>query len=102
MSLWERLEKLGEGSFGVVSLGRPLKGHSLYPSVQVMAVKSAEYPNSSSLLYERDLLLKFKDCPHIIGCLGYDFIVEGNKSFTNIFLEYASGGIAASNPRKLS
>ncbi|XP_047329702.1 mitogen-activated protein kinase kinase kinase 20-like [Impatiens glandulifera] len=92
MSLWERLEKLGEGSYGVVYLGRPLEGHCLYPSISIMAVKSAEYENPSSLLHERDILSKFKECPHIILLYGYDFTVEGTNIFTNIFLEYASGG----------
>ncbi|XP_047313634.1 mitogen-activated protein kinase kinase kinase 20-like, partial [Impatiens glandulifera] len=56
-----------------------------------MEVKSAENKDSS-LLHERDILSKFKGCPHIISLLGYDFTVEGTKVFTNIFLEYASGG----------
>ncbi|XP_047331350.1 mitogen-activated protein kinase kinase kinase 20-like [Impatiens glandulifera] len=91
MSLWERLEKLGEDSYGVVYLARPLEGHCLYPSIQIMAVKLTKNKDSS-LLHEKDILSKFKGCPHIISLLGYDFTVEGTKVFTNIFLEYSSSG----------
>ncbi|XP_047320753.1 mitogen-activated protein kinase kinase kinase 20-like [Impatiens glandulifera] len=96
MKLWERGRKLGAGGYGFVCLAHPLAGHPLFlpdSSLQiVMAVKSAKYTSSSSLIRERNLFKKFKDCPHIIRYLGCDCTYEEDERFRNIFMQYAAGG----------
>ncbi|XP_047319558.1 mitogen-activated protein kinase kinase kinase 20-like [Impatiens glandulifera] len=94
IKIWERGKMIGAGGYGRVYLARILPSHPLfllYPYF-LMAVKSAEYSQSSSLHHERYLFNKFRDCPHIIRFLGYDFSFEKDQILSNIFLEYASGG----------
>ncbi|KAL7120585.1 hypothetical protein ACP275_02G130900 [Erythranthe tilingii] len=93
MEFWTRGEKLGEGSFGFVSIARSTSRHQQASGLPaLMAVKSAKESDSKSLSKEKDLLDKFKGCSSILRCFREDYTTENGQQLYNILLEYASGG----------
>ncbi|GFQ03394.1 mitogen-activated protein kinase kinase kinase npk1 [Phtheirospermum japonicum] len=90
---WVRGEKLGHGSFAMVSLAVARSQSSKLPPL--MAVKSCGVSLSSSLMSEKLILEELKDCPEIIRCFGGSFSRENGELLYNILLEYASGGSLA-------
>ncbi|KAJ4839514.1 hypothetical protein Tsubulata_046721 [Turnera subulata] len=99
---WTRQGLLGRGGFGSVFLAETRKKtaniHYRYQQQQQqelpsqVAVKSATFANSLSLMHEKRVLRDLQACPHILKCYG-DEVVElrsGDKVY-NLLLEYCSG-----------
>ncbi|KAL3634267.1 hypothetical protein CASFOL_021321 [Castilleja foliolosa] len=104
MMQWTRGATVGKGGFGFVSVAKTHQpessGNRNIPTV--IAVKSAKYSESDSLLKEKEFLDKFKGCPSILGCFGDDITTENGVKLYNILMEYASGGCLADHivPKK--
>lgn len=93
---WVRGDILGHGSFGTVSLAKPGSSRSGCHNIPgLVAVKSCGVSSSASLVNEKDVLGRFKDCPEIIQCYGDGYSFENGEKLYNVFLEYASGGTLA-------
>ncbi|KAG6386856.1 hypothetical protein SASPL_152033 [Salvia splendens] len=90
---WIRGEKLGHGSFAMVSLAAPRSRNSPLPPL--MAVKSCGFSLSSSLTREKLILDELRDCPEIIACFGESVSYENGEKLQNLLLEYACGGSLA-------
>ncbi|XP_050234580.1 mitogen-activated protein kinase kinase kinase 20-like [Mercurialis annua] len=90
--LWRRGNLLGEGGYGSVHSATLKKPNSLYPSL--MAVKSAELPESASLQKETEIYNTFQNnCPYILQFYGEETTTPTSGFvFYNLLLEYASGG----------
>lgn len=91
---WMRGRLLGQGSFGRVNLAYfPDPSSRNFPGMPfITAVKSCPMSGpSEELATERKILERFKDCPSIVQCLGYDVTFD-HEPLLNVFLEYASGG----------
>nr|XP_043633504.1 mitogen-activated protein kinase kinase kinase 20-like [Erigeron canadensis] len=87
----EIVQEIGKGSYATVSLVKPVKHNSCFPSL--MAMKSCEESESASLVKERTYLDELKDCPDVIKCYGDSYtVVEKEEKLYNVFLEYASCG----------
>ncbi|KAL3631521.1 hypothetical protein CASFOL_024505 [Castilleja foliolosa] len=97
---WTRGATIGKGGFGFVSIAKTRQPESTIPSL--IAVKSAKYSESESLLKEKEFLDKFKNCPSILGCFGDEITTENGDKLYNILIEYASGGCLADrvDPKK--
>jgi len=91
MGSWVKKQVLGKGTFGTVSLAVPrFPKDSLH--IPAIAVKSAEFKNSSSLQKEAKILYHLRECPGIVRCFGQDVSVEDGKRVYNMLLEFAPGG----------
>ncbi|XP_050235119.1 mitogen-activated protein kinase kinase kinase 20-like [Mercurialis annua] len=94
---WLRGSLLGKGGYGSVFIAKleKLDLNTMYRPI--MAVKSAEVCESSSLQKEKEIYDDLYDSPYILQCLGEETTTDqyGHK-FYNILLEYASGGTLAS------
>ncbi|XP_052172270.1 mitogen-activated protein kinase kinase kinase 20-like [Diospyros lotus] len=91
MGSWVKKQVLGKGTFGTVSLAvNCFPKDSLH--IPAMAVKSADFKNSSSLQKEAKILYELRDCPGIVRCFGEDVTVEDGKRVYNMLLEFAPGG----------
>lgn len=97
---WVRQRMIGRGEFGKVFLAHPTKPSSKLPPI--MAVKSADFSESTELAKESRLLKKFRKCPFILDTYGSELTedVEGHKLF-NVFLEYAQRGTVEDWIKKL-
>ncbi|KAL3631519.1 hypothetical protein CASFOL_024503 [Castilleja foliolosa] len=101
---WTRGATIGKGGFGFVSIAKTRQPESIgNPTIpSLIAVKSANYSESESLLKEKEFLVKFKGCPSILGCFGDDITTENGVKLYNILIEYASKGCLADriDPKK--
>ncbi|XP_062150225.1 mitogen-activated protein kinase kinase kinase 20-like [Alnus glutinosa] len=96
---WCRGPMIGKGAFGSVyraELKKPrlrLGGSRL---TSVVAVKSADPSNGSSLLWEKTVLDALQGCPHVLQTFGADTTKTRNGDLIyNVLLEFASGGSLA-------
>ncbi|KAJ0765265.1 putative mitogen-activated protein kinase kinase kinase STE-STE11 family [Helianthus annuus] len=89
-SSWYRLNNIGKGSFGAVSL-------AVYQSGQTLAVKSVEKKSNEFLRYlESEIrILKSLSSPHIVKYLGDDVTREGLSVYRNLHMEYMPNGTLA-------
>ncbi|EOY17077.1 Mitogen-activated protein kinase kinase kinase 21, putative [Theobroma cacao] len=86
---WINVKTLGEGSYGVVHLVKPIKP-DLDP---IFAVKSCLYQDSLSLQKEQRILRRLVGCPYIVQCFGDTLSIdEEGEVVYNLFLEYAPRG----------
>ncbi|XP_050228233.1 mitogen-activated protein kinase kinase kinase 20-like [Mercurialis annua] len=95
---WWRGSLIGKGAFGsvyIANLKKPKSRNMVYPPI--MAVKSAEVSESSSLQKEKEVYNNLYDSPFILQCFGEETTTDPSGiMFYNILLEYASGGTLAS------
>ncbi|KAJ0547486.1 putative mitogen-activated protein kinase kinase kinase STE-STE11 family [Helianthus annuus] len=89
-SSWYRLNNIGKGSFGAVSLAVDQSG-------QTLAVKSVEKKSNEFLRYlESEIrILKSLSSPHIVKYLGDDVTREGLSVYRNLHMEYMPNGTLA-------
>ncbi|KAM0044710.1 putative mitogen-activated protein kinase kinase kinase STE-STE11 family [Helianthus debilis subsp. tardiflorus] len=89
-SSWYRLNNIGKGSFGAVSLAVDQSG-------QTLAVKSVEKKSNEFLRYlESEIrILKSLSSPHIVKYLGDDVTCEGLSVYRNLHMEYMPNGTLA-------
>lgn len=87
--LWKKLKVLGSGSYGTVSLARPM---NVCSSMIYAAVKSAEVNRSFSLREEGNILNALRGSEYVVECFGEDVTVENGKNTYNLMHEYADRG----------
>uniref|UniRef100_A0A3Q7HPV4 Protein kinase domain-containing protein n=1 Tax=Solanum lycopersicum TaxID=4081 RepID=A0A3Q7HPV4_SOLLC len=87
---WRKVKVLGSGSYGTVSLARPMNVRS--SSMIYAAVKSAEFNRSSSLREEGRILHALRGSEYVVECFGEDVSVENGNNTYNLMLEYAARG----------
>ncbi|XP_050235341.1 mitogen-activated protein kinase kinase kinase 20-like [Mercurialis annua] len=98
---WLRGSLLGKGGFGSVFIAKlkKLDLNTMYRPI--MAVKSAEVCESSSLQKEKEIYDDLYDSPYILQCLGEETTTDQyGRKFYNVLLEYASSGTLASLIKK--
>ncbi|KAG5592097.1 hypothetical protein H5410_042611 [Solanum commersonii] len=86
---WKKVKVLGSGSYGMVSLARPM---NVCSSMIYAAVKSAEVNRSFSLREEGKILNALRGPEYVVECFGEDVSVENGKDTYNLMLEYAASG----------
>ncbi|XP_052209177.1 mitogen-activated protein kinase kinase kinase 20-like [Diospyros lotus] len=91
---WVKTRAIGKGAFGEVHMAIPQSPNMDYSKLLVptIAVKSAEFKDSSSLQKEGSILFMLNDCPGIVHCYGEDISDEGDGRVYNLLLEFAPGG----------
>ncbi|KAH0648287.1 hypothetical protein KY285_033535 [Solanum tuberosum] len=88
---WKKVKVLGSGSgsYGTVSLARPM---NVCSSMIYAAVKSAEVNLSFSLPEEGNILNALRESEYVVECFGEDVSVENGKNTYNLMLKYADRG----------
>ncbi|KAM7276179.1 hypothetical protein ACFE04_018045 [Oxalis oulophora] len=88
---WNIIRRLGQGSFGLVSLIEDRDTNISF------ACKSCLYQNSESLKMEHELfnILAASRDDHIVGCLGEQVSFNNGNKFYHLMLEYAEKGTLA-------
>lgn len=84
---WVRGKCLGKGSYGSVFLAHPTT-----PDWPLLAVKSAYFRKSSSLMKERRILLGLFGSEGIVKCYGSCLSLEFFTTVYNLLMEFAPGG----------
>ncbi|XP_038895992.1 calcium-dependent protein kinase 4-like [Benincasa hispida] len=87
---WVLVKVLGQRSCGKVFLP-----NSTMEPLDYFAIKVARLYNSSSLLWEKNILKHFIGCPEIVQCLGSEITIDENYLLYNLKLEYATSGTLA-------
>ncbi|CAI9111779.1 OLC1v1012095C1 [Oldenlandia corymbosa var. corymbosa] len=87
MEGWKKVEELGTGSFGSVSM-------AIDSSISMkVAVKTARSNSQSSVLIkEGKFLRQLNGIPNIVRCFGNDISIKDNQAVYSLLLEYAEGG----------
>ncbi|WCJ40428.1 Protein kinase superfamily protein [Euphorbia peplus] len=67
---WHRGLLLGKGGFGSVYLAELKNPNSSGYFPELMAIKSAEISDSSSLQKEKEILCNLQSSPYILDCYG--------------------------------
>ncbi|KAL6125414.1 hypothetical protein ACLB2K_073473 [Fragaria x ananassa] len=86
---WVLGDRIGEGGFGCVYKGYPLKLENGAPGIMAVKVAETSHPfKVDALLDEAELLSLFHHCPFVIDSYGQQW----TSSSLNLFLEFAAGG----------
>ncbi|KAL6124828.1 hypothetical protein ACLB2K_077337 [Fragaria x ananassa] len=86
---WVLGDRIGEGGFGCVYKGYPLKLENGAPGIMAVKVAETSHPfKVDALLDEAELLSLFHRCPFVIDSYGQQW----TSSSLNLFLEFAAGG----------